>query len=90
MGCAHRLKFMALVDREGETYHGWFPGLPGARGAAPSLEALDRRLDDALKRTLADYGERPGGEVVEFWTLRVGNLASRATSAPRPEEPTAA
>ncbi len=73
MGRANAMKFMALLtwDEESSSYHGWFPGLPGARARASTRDSLEDALDEALRFSLKRNGDDTGQGRIDFWMLEI-------------------
>jgi predicted RNase H-like HicB family nuclease len=86
------MKFMALLawDERSSSYHGWFPGLPGARAEAATRESLENALGEALRFCLRQDGGNPGEARVNFWMFEISARHAESTPGVTPEDQHAA
>ena len=65
--------YTAIVERCPDTgmYVGHVPGFPGAHSQAPTLEELNRNLQEVIEMLLQDGEPRLNAEFVGTQTIRV-------------------
>ncbi len=88
MGRRNEMRFMALAawDETSSRYHGWFPGLVGARAEATSRDALEDALDEALRFSLRQDGGDTGEGPIDFWMLEISTRPAEGLPGYSPED----
>jgi hypothetical protein len=86
------MRFMALLawDENSSRYHGWFPGLAGARAEAATRDALEDALDEALRFSLRHSGGDTGDGRIDFWMFEISARPAKVLPGYNPEDLNAA